>query len=386
MREKKGEKGREREREREREARSEKLSYERARSSRPLTLRFYPFFLSPPFSHSFIEKFPLGPLRSSCSCLFFFLSRSLPPAFSAVLSLMGLSSVSLILLSLLAEELLSRWFSYSALFFFFSFLPSSYSPAGDSFSIRVHTRERVFVPLGHRLHRTISPSPFFLVLFCPCRSRCVLHSSNLNAGRTGVLYRLRKWTRGMPSFYCGAAIAIKSLVLFTFVSTRALSAAVFLSRGLIALVWRFVSLAGAKWHTMHLDRGSVSFGNREQKAEIYLKKKKSDGNALAKITSVGQNRAPSISFSFFLSFPLRERARAFRNATRCLFELSRCVTRQETFRKSTFVRIYSLAWHLKSKTSSSRTISRNMKPTLYSDIQWIFLDVHGMSQSLISWY
>lgn len=34
--------------------------------------------------------------------------------------------------------------------------------------------------------------PFCVVLFCPCRSRCVLHSSNLNAGRAGVLYRLRK--------------------------------------------------------------------------------------------------------------------------------------------------------------------------------------------------
>lgn len=66
--ERKGENEKENEGKRERKV----FSHERVRSSRPLALRFFhPFFLSPPFSLSFIKRL-LGPLRSSCNCLFFF--------------------------------------------------------------------------------------------------------------------------------------------------------------------------------------------------------------------------------------------------------------------------------------------------------------------------
>lgn len=175
---------------REREA----FSHERVRSSRPLALRFFhPFFLSPPFSLSSIERLPLGLLRSLCSCLFFFLCRSLPPAFSAVLSLTGLSSVSLIfLLSLGGGASFSVVLVFRVVLFLF-FLPSSYSPAGGSFSVRVHTRESNSPPQPRRLRRTVPPPllPLSASFFVPV-DRGVLHSSNLNAGRTGVLYRLRK--------------------------------------------------------------------------------------------------------------------------------------------------------------------------------------------------
>lgn len=172
------------------ESEREAFSHERVRSSRPLALRFFhPFFLSPPFSLSFIERLPLGLLRSLCSCLFFFLCRSLPLAFSAVLSLTGLSSVSLIfLLSLGGGASFSVVLVFRAVLFLF-FLPSSRSPAGGSFSVRVHTRESNSPPRPRRLRRTVPPFPrsFFVPV-----DRGVLHSSNLNAGRTGVLYRLRK--------------------------------------------------------------------------------------------------------------------------------------------------------------------------------------------------
>lgn len=176
-----------------RESEREAFSHERVRSSRPLALRFFhPFFLSPPFSLSFIERLPLGLLRSLCSCLFFFLCRSLPLAFSAVLSLTGLSSVSLIfLLSLGGGASFSVVLVFRVVLFLF-FLPSSYSPAGGSFSVRVHTRESNSPPQPRRLRRTVPPLlPPSASFFVPV-DRGVLHSSNLNAGRTGVLYRLRK--------------------------------------------------------------------------------------------------------------------------------------------------------------------------------------------------
>lgn len=153
----------------ERESEREAFSHERVRSSRPLALRFFhPFFLSPPFSLSFIERLPLGLLRSLCSCLFFFLCRSLPLAFSAVLSLTGLSSVSLIfLLSLGGGASFSVVLVFRVVLFLF-FLPSSCSPAGGSFSVRVHTRESNSPPQPRRLRRTVPPfAPPFRVLFCP---------------------------------------------------------------------------------------------------------------------------------------------------------------------------------------------------------------------------
>lgn len=178
---------------------------ERVREKRSLTREFVLLVLSPFVSStlSFFlllslfplsERLPLGLLRSLCSCLFFFLCRSLPLAFSAVLSLTGLSSVSLIfLLSLGGGASFSVVLVFRVVLFLF-FLPSSRSPAGGSFSVRVHTRESNSPPQPRRLRRTVPPlpfSPFPRSFFVPV-DRGVLHSSNLNAGRTGVLYRLRK--------------------------------------------------------------------------------------------------------------------------------------------------------------------------------------------------
>lgn len=155
-------------REKERKA----FSHERARSSRPLALRFFhPFFLSPPFSLSFIERLPLGPLRSSCSCPFFFLSRSLPLARSPRRYRSFSSSPS-------AEELLlSRWFSYSASSFFFSSFRPLILPRVAPFPSEF-TPERIFLPLSHR-HRymLLPPPPFFprpflslsIAVFCTLR-------------------------------------------------------------------------------------------------------------------------------------------------------------------------------------------------------------------------
>lgn len=154
----------------------ERLRKRESESSRSLALRFFhPFFLSPPFSLSFIERLPLGPLRSSCSCLFFFLSRSLPLAFSTVLSLTSLSSVSLIFLLSLGGGASS--FSVVlvfrvVLFLFFrplilprvALFPSEFTP------------ERVFLPLSRRLHLPypllLFPRPFLslsIAVFCTLR-------------------------------------------------------------------------------------------------------------------------------------------------------------------------------------------------------------------------
>lgn len=168
---------RERMREKEREKR---FSHERARSSRPLALRsfFHPFFLSPPFSLSFIERLPLGRLRSSCSCLFFFLSRSLPLAFSACYR----SRVSP--WSLAHFPPLPRRRS----FFFlggsriprrpFSFLPSVllFSRGWLLFHLSSHQREYFFPSATVSLHYTpsslFSPRPFLslsIAVFCTLR-------------------------------------------------------------------------------------------------------------------------------------------------------------------------------------------------------------------------
>lgn len=96
----------------------------------------------------------------------------------------------------------------------------------------------------------------------------------------------------MPSFYCSAAIAIKSLVLFTFVGTRALLAAVFLSLGLIALVLRCVA-RGCKVHAMHLDQRSVSFVAKAGG------KKATETKASTKIVSGSEPNSFDFLFIFF---------------------------------------------------------------------------------------
>lgn len=160
------------------------------REKRSLTREFVLLVLSPFVSStlSFFlllslfplsERLPLGLLRSLCSRLFFFLCRSLPPAFSAVLSLTGLSTVSLIfLLSLGGGASFSVVLVFRVVLFLF-FLPSSRSPAGGSFSVRVHTRESNSPPRPRRLRRTVPPPPsppfrgpflsLSIVVFCTLR-------------------------------------------------------------------------------------------------------------------------------------------------------------------------------------------------------------------------
>lgn len=164
------------------------FSHERARSSRPLALRFFhPFFL---LLSPFIERLPLGPLRPSCSCLFSFLRRSPSLTFSAVLSLTSLSSVSFIFLLSLGGGASS--FSVVLVFrvVLFLFLRPLILPRVALFPSEF-TPERVFLPLGRPPPLYASRSPFSSSFFVPV-DRGVLHSSNLNAGRAGVLYRLRK--------------------------------------------------------------------------------------------------------------------------------------------------------------------------------------------------
>lgn len=71
-----------------------------------------------------------------------------------------------------AEELLSRWFSYSALSFFFSSFRPLTLPRVAPFPSEF-TPERVILPLSHAATAVpCPPSPPFRVLFCPCRSWC----------------------------------------------------------------------------------------------------------------------------------------------------------------------------------------------------------------------
>lgn len=150
----------------------------------------------------------LPPFLSFSSFLFLLSKDSLLAPFvpHAQLSLfLSFSSSSCVLRSVIAHESLLGLAHFPSLprrmsFFFlggsriprcpFSFLPSSYSPAGGSFSIRVHTRESISPPQPSS-PPTVLPSPFSSSFFVPV-DRGVLHSSNLNAGRTGVSYRLRK--------------------------------------------------------------------------------------------------------------------------------------------------------------------------------------------------
>lgn len=190
-------KERKREHEKKNEGKREReiFSHEGVRSSCPLALRFFhPFFLSPPFSLSFIERLLLGPLRSSCSCLFFVrFSISSSYVLRSVIAHESLLSLAhfppLPPLPPAKELLLSRWFSYSASSFFFSSV-LLFSCGWLFFHPSSHQRESISPPQPPP-PSTVPPSPFSSSFFVPV-DRGVLHSSNLNAGRTGVLYRLRK--------------------------------------------------------------------------------------------------------------------------------------------------------------------------------------------------
>jgi len=155
----------------------------------------YPSVRLPPFL-----LYPLSLPLSFTHSLTLTLSPS-PPTLPHSFPLRGIIAYGSLLglthfppLPLVGEVLLLRRFTFSVVLVFraspfsFSSYPSPYSPAGGSFSTRVRARRSVSP--SHR--RAASASPFSLVLFCPCRSQCSLHSSNLNAGRAGVLYRLRK--------------------------------------------------------------------------------------------------------------------------------------------------------------------------------------------------
>lgn len=185
---------RENESERERE-RERVFSHERARSSCPLALPFVSSTLSLSFSSflSFLyrEAPSWSPSFLAQLSLFLSFSISCPCVLLAVLSLTSLSSVSLIFL-LFPRLLLSRWFSsYSALSFFFSSV-LSFCRGWLFFHPSSHQRE-YFSPSAAASPPTVHPSllPLSSSFFVPV-DRGVLHSSNLNAGRTGVLYRLRK--------------------------------------------------------------------------------------------------------------------------------------------------------------------------------------------------
>lgn len=143
---------------------------ERKRQFIPLTLRFFhPFLLSLSFSLSLIEQIPLVFVQLSPSFLpFLSLSLSIPSmpllAFCTVLSLTGLSSVSLISLLSLDRDVSSLRFTFSV---FCSF------PFGPLVLPRVvfhpSSRQSTSPPGGHHRPHCASPS-FSLVLFCPCRS------------------------------------------------------------------------------------------------------------------------------------------------------------------------------------------------------------------------
>lgn len=164
---------REREKENEGKREREVFSHEGVRSSRPLALRFFhPFFLSPPFSLSFIERLLLGPLRSSCSCLFFvrfsisssYVLRSVI-AHESLLSLAhfpplppgkGASSFSVVLVFRVVLFLFFR----PLILLRVALFPSEFTPEREYFSFSA----------AASIYR--APFSLFLVLFCPCRSRC----------------------------------------------------------------------------------------------------------------------------------------------------------------------------------------------------------------------
>jgi len=106
----------------------------------------------------------------------------------------------------------------------------------------------------------------------------------------------------MPSFYCGAAIAIKSFVLFTFVSTRALSAARVFVTGINS---PGVTLRRSRVQSAYYaSRSGIGISFEREKCK---KKKKRAMETRRLKSSVGQSRVPSIFFSFFffLNFPPR---------------------------------------------------------------------------------
>lgn len=176
---------------------------ERVREKRSLTREFVLLVLSPFVSStlSFFLLLSLFPLSrdsllvsfvpyAAVSFSFFvdlFLLRS-PRCYRSRVSPRSRSFSS----SPSAEELLSRWFSYSALSFFFSSFRPLTLPRVAPFPSEF-TPERVILPLSHAASAVLCPPllPLSASFFVPV-DRGVLHSSNLNAGRTGVLYRLRK--------------------------------------------------------------------------------------------------------------------------------------------------------------------------------------------------
>lgn len=158
---------------------------ERVREKRSLTREFVLLVLSPFVSStlSFFLLLSLFPLSrdsllvsfvpyAAVSFSFFvdlFLLRS-PRCYRSRVSPRSRSFSS----SPSAEELLSRWFSYSALSFFFSSFRPLTLPRVAPFPSEF-TPERVILPLSHAASAVLYPppsSPPFRVLFCPCRSWC----------------------------------------------------------------------------------------------------------------------------------------------------------------------------------------------------------------------
>lgn len=164
-------------------------------SSSRLFRPFQPFFLSPPFCLSLIVQPPFLSL-SLCSTRALLLSRSS----RCYRSRLSLRSVSLIFLFSLDEDASSlcsptrgsriprRPFPFLPpvpLFYrgWLLFHPSSHRSTSSPRTATVAASPATTSPLP--------PRPFPSSFFVPV-DRGVLHSSNLNAGRVGVLYRLRK--------------------------------------------------------------------------------------------------------------------------------------------------------------------------------------------------
>lgn len=141
----------------------------------PLFTSLWHSYLSPFFSLS--RSLSRSLLSRSSRCYRSQVSHSLSLSSVSLIFLLFSSAEALLLSVLLLVVLVSR----VVLFLFFH--PFSYSPAGGSFSTRV--RAGVSLPLiatsaaaaastllsFHHLP-LLATSPFSLILFCPCRSRC----------------------------------------------------------------------------------------------------------------------------------------------------------------------------------------------------------------------
>lgn len=142
---------------------------------------------------------PLEPLRSSRSCLLFSLSLYFSLSLSLSFPLRSVIAHGSLLGLTHFPPLPRRRRFFSVVLVFRAVVLFLFFPLVPLFSrgwFLFHPSSRRSVSLS--LTATVTSTaqclllPFCVVLFCPCRSRCVLHSSNLNAGRAGVLYRLRK--------------------------------------------------------------------------------------------------------------------------------------------------------------------------------------------------